>query len=378
MSHFGLKTNPNAVSATAVNPALAVVIGRFQVPGPHAGHLVLIRKALSVARNVLILVGSSHQARTIKNPFSYEERREMIVNSLDESERSRVIVWALTDNLYSDDDWMNSIQTYVKQAKSVFNEWSDHGMDGPTILVGNKKDESSYYLDLFPQYQFQSLGEFKLNFDATQIRQILFEDPKQLEVLKSMLPECSYKFLTEKFIGSEEHKRLIREYNKVRQYQEDWSKSPHDNFFTTVDAVVKKAGHILLVQRDDAPGEGLWALPGGFVKLLERLITAMLRELDEETHIDLPPAILQSAVRRNQGSDHRVFDHPDRDLRGRVITHAYLLDLDAADKKYGLPKVRGDDDAREAKWFEISTVVNEMREQIYGDHLSIIRAMLGI
>lgn len=375
MSHFGLRTNITAPQTERVNPALSVVIGRFS--GLHAGHLVLIRKALSLAPSTLILVGSSHSARTIKNPFSYEERRDMILNSLDAEERSRVVIWPLVDNLYSDDDWMLSVQDSVKKAKAVFNEWTDHGGDGETILVGNKKDETSYYLDLFPQYRSENLGDFKLNFDATQVRKAMFEDPSQLGILKSMLSVPVYNFM-EEFIHTEEHARLVREYVAVQQYKAEWANSPHPNFFTTVDAVVKKAGHILLVKRKDAPGEGLWALPGGFVKLLERLIMAMLRELDEETHPDLPPAILMSAIRRNQGIDHRVFDHPDRDLRGRVITHAYLLDLDAADKKHGLPKVRADDDAKEAKWFEISTVVNEMREQIYGDHLSIIRAMLGI
>jgi bifunctional NMN adenylyltransferase/nudix hydrolase len=371
MSHFGLKTNPNAVPATAVNPALAVVIGRFQPL--HAGHLVLIRKALSVAPNVLILVGSSHQARTIKNPFSYGERHDMIVNSLDSGERSRVVVWGLTDNLYSDDEWMLSVQENVKKAKSAFQHWTDHGGDGPTILVGNKKDESSYYLDLFPQYQSISLGEFKLGFDATQVRQIMFEDPIQLGVLKSMLSEYSYKFLTEKFINSAEHQRLVEEYHFLKRYKESWSKTPYPVIFSTVDALVKKSGHIIMATRERAPGKGLLALPGGFVNQNETLKQAAIRELVEETNIDLPPAILSNSIKNMQ-----VFDHPDRDSRGRVISNVFLFDLDTADKKYGLPKLKAGDDASKSDWLEISTILHDLRTQVYADHRSIIRSVLNV
>jgi len=371
MSHSGLKTNPKAVSTTAVNPALAVVIGRFQPL--HAGHLVLIRKALSVAPNVLILVGSSHQARTIKNPFSYEERHDMIVNSLDAEERTRVVVWALTDNLYSDDEWMLSVQESVKKAKAAFQHWTDHGGDGPTILVGNKKDESSYYLDLFPQYHSVSLGEFKLGFDATQVRRILFAASTQLGVLKSMLSEYTYKFLTEKFISSAEYQRLNEEYWFLHKYKESWSKVPYPVIFSTVDAIVKKSGHIIMVTRKRAPGKDLLALPGGFVNQNETLKQAAIRELVEETNIDLPPAILNNSVK-----DMKVFDHPDRDPRGRVISNVFLFDLDAADKKYGLPKLKAGDDASESGWLEISTVLRDLRTQIYADHTSIIREMLNV
>ena len=59
----------------------------------------------------------------------------------------------------------------------------------------------------------------------------------------------------------------------------------------TVDCVVfglddDNALKVLLIQRDLAPFEGRWALPGGFVRIQESLEEAALRELKEETGVD--------------------------------------------------------------------------------------------
>ena len=54
-----------------------------------------------------------------------------------------------------------------------------------------------------------------------------------------------------------------------------------------VGAVVVREGHLLLVQRDKAPGEGLWAVPGGQVVPGESLIEAVRREVREETGLDV-------------------------------------------------------------------------------------------
>ena len=51
-------------------------IGRFQPF--HLGHRHVIQTALGKARHVIVLVGSPNVARSVKNPFTYEERADMI------------------------------------------------------------------------------------------------------------------------------------------------------------------------------------------------------------------------------------------------------------------------------------------------------------
>jgi bifunctional NMN adenylyltransferase/nudix hydrolase len=366
MSHFGLKKNPEGAS---VKYELAVVLGRFEPP--HVGHFLLYNKAFLVAEHVLILIGSSNAPRTIKNPFTFEERKQMILTSLSTDDQSKVTILPIEDILYSDDAWIKQVQDNINKTLLAEYGWRDKSSEYKVAIIGNKKDESSYYLDLFPQYKSIPVDEVKLGFDATSIREILFEKPAYIDLLKSLVPQSVFEFI-KSFTKEVEYHRLQREYFMVKKYKESWKAAPYAPTFVTVDAIVKKAGSILLVKRRAAPGEGLFALPGGFIEQNERLKDAALRELQEETCIDLPPNLL-----RNSMSEGVVFDHPGRSLRGRTITYAFLFDLDKADSKPGLPKVKGGDDAADAGWFTYAEVL-AMPEKIYEDHLSIIRKLTGI
>ena len=59
---------------------LGVVVGRFQPL--HLGHVGIISTARAVCDRVAVLVGSSQESGTAKNPFSYEERRKMLQDVL--------------------------------------------------------------------------------------------------------------------------------------------------------------------------------------------------------------------------------------------------------------------------------------------------------
>lgn len=95
---------------------------------------------------------------------------------------------------------------------------------------------------------------------------------------------------------------------------------------------------VMLVQRDLAPFEGRWALPGGFVRVKETLEDAARRELVEET--GLKDIYLEQLF---------TFGAVDRDPRERIVTVAYyaLVNLEGHD-------VRASTDARNAAWFPLS------------------------
>ena len=55
---------------------LGITVGRFQLF--HRGHQEMIEKALSLCEKVCVLIGSSQESGTEKNPFSYEMREALL------------------------------------------------------------------------------------------------------------------------------------------------------------------------------------------------------------------------------------------------------------------------------------------------------------
>ena len=60
-----------------------LLIGRFQPF--HLGHLDAVLFGLSRTENLFIGIGSSNKSNERRNPFSAEERREMIISSIEPS-----------------------------------------------------------------------------------------------------------------------------------------------------------------------------------------------------------------------------------------------------------------------------------------------------
>jgi ADP-ribose pyrophosphatase YjhB (NUDIX family) len=167
------------------------------------------------------------------------------------------------------------------------------------------------------------------------------------------------------------YERLRHEYDVIQKYKKAAAVAPYPPTYVTVDAVIIQANHILLIQRKSAPGQDLWALPGGFLNQEETIIDGMIRELVEETKIKVPPKVLKGSIVKQQ-----VFDDPNRSARGRTITHACLIHLSGTSST--LPKVKGQDDAKTAAWVPLQVVLNDMKASLFEDHLSIIETLTTI
>jgi 8-oxo-dGTP diphosphatase len=125
----------------------------------------------------------------------------------------------------------------------------------------------------------------------------------------------------------------------------------------TVDAVVFALDEaelkVLLIRRGIDPFKGKWALPGGFVRINESLSDAVVRELEEETH-------LHCNYLEQLGS----WGDPDRDPREHVVTVAWYALVRLSGKS-----ISGDSDADDAAWHSL----DELPELAF-DHAQIVQA----
>lgn len=341
----------------------AIFIGRFQPP--HNCHLETIRHGLRIADRVIVIIGSQNAAPSPKNPFSFEVRRDLLLQSVSPSERDRVVAVGVRDYFYSDMVWVANVQASV----------SSHMANSESVaLVGQYKDSSSYYLRFFPQWEFVSFNPSDSVLSSVQLRDFLFSfkalpgwdgSPTQRQDVDSIsgrVPGPVLSYLKE-YVKTPAYAQLCAEAHFLAEYRKAWATAPYPPTFVTVDAVVLCQGHTLVVTRRSAPGQGLYALPGGFVRSSERLQDAAIRELKEETGIRVPRPILTANIRGSH-----VFDHPDRSLRGRTITHAYCVFLENS----GLPEVREGSDALGAQWIPYMDVA-KLEHRFFEDHAHIVQ-----
>ncbi len=93
-----------------------VFIGRFQPT--HLGHLAVIHQALKRARQVIVLIGSAWQARSLRNPWLFDERRRMLRSAFDDEDNERLEIVPLLDALYNNDVWVRDVQRKVRDIAS--------------------------------------------------------------------------------------------------------------------------------------------------------------------------------------------------------------------------------------------------------------------
>ena len=114
---------------------------------------------------------------------------------------------------------------------------------------------------------------------------------------------------------------------------------------------------VLLIQRKNDPYKDCWAFPGGFVNINESAEDAAIRELKEETGLEISTVVQL-----------RAYSNPDRDPRERVITIAFIAESKIKD-------VKGGDDAQDARWFDVSNLPSLAfdHEQILKDALEKLK-----
>ena len=88
-------------------------------------------------------------------------------------------------------------------------------------------------------------------------------------------------------------------------------RSPSRNPLLTVDAIIETDNGIILIKRKNPPAG--WAIPGGFVDYGETLEEAAVREMKEETSLDI-----------NLGRQFHTYSNPDRDPRHHTVSIIFI------------------------------------------------------
>lgn len=111
-----------------------------------------------------------------------------------------------------------------------------------------------------------------------------------------------------------------------------------------VGAVIICSGKILLEKRKSEPGRGKWSIPGGLVELGESVEQTVMREVKEETSLEVDKPELIDVV-----------DNISVDGNGEITYHFVIVDY--------FVKLRGGtlkaaDDAAELRWVTFDDVEN--------------------
>lgn len=137
-----------------------------------------------------------------------------------------------------------------------------------------------------------------------------------------------------------------------KEFLKIYDASKYDRPSVTVDmiifTIINNKLKLLMIKRGDHPFIGKWALPGGFVNIDENLDKAAQRELKEETSLD---NIYMEQI--------HTWGDVGRDPRTRIITTAYMALVDSKDLK-----VKADDDAADADWFEVDYKIDKSNYKI--------------
>ena len=94
-----------------------LLIGRFQPF--HLGHLEALQFALSKVDKLWVGLGSSNIPAEKNNPFTAEQRKEMILSSIDDSMKERISIYFIPD-VDNHIKWIEKIDTIVPKFDIIF------------------------------------------------------------------------------------------------------------------------------------------------------------------------------------------------------------------------------------------------------------------
>ena len=141
---------------------LGILVGRFQTL--HAGHVMMIRKALELCSEVGLFIGSSQESLTEKNPFDYETRRKMLEKVFGKSLK----IFPLIDV---------HIGNFSGWGEYVLGNVVEKFGRSPDLLISGKEERRISWFDGVSGLRISELYIPKLiDISASEMREFLLQD----------------------------------------------------------------------------------------------------------------------------------------------------------------------------------------------------------
>ena len=149
-----------------------LLIGRFQPF--HKGHLAAVDFSLSKVENLWIGIGSSNKSYEKKNPFTADERKEMILSSLDSKKLERIKIFFVPD-IGDHERWTYHVDSIVPPYDLVFSN------DDFTIRLYKRREKNVIEVPLLKREMIS----------GTNIREMISSGEKWID----LVPEGTRKVL---------------------------------------------------------------------------------------------------------------------------------------------------------------------------------------
>lgn len=277
---------------------IGVIVGRFQVPDLHEGHLHLIDSVVAKHKKVLLLLGSTPGVLvTRNNPLDYFTRKMMI-----QEKYPNIVILPLHDKPL-DSQWSRGIDEKIQET------FGDHV---EATIYGSRDSFIPSYSGRFPTQELDT----SYNISGSQVR---------------------------KFISDE-----VRSTSDFRRGVVYASHNKHAITYTTVDiAIIKNSNSVdeleILLGRKKTDPDNKWRFIGGFVdpKKDKTLEQAAKREAVEETGNSLE----LSQNGKYLGSTY-IDDWRYKNEQDQIITTVFSFNYVCGDAKAG-------DDIDDVKWFKL-------------------------
>lgn len=303
---------------------VGVIIGRFQIPFLHVGHIQLFNYVTKASDKTIVILGKSAVSYTDKNPLSVEIRDRII-----RSHYNEVLITSVKDNI-SDILWSIDVDRKIDIAIKNY-----LGIDEFEVTIYGCRDSFiPHYSGKYKTFRFNTLTKES----STDIR---------------------------RKIG----KLNIYDYTDPAYHIIHAIENRFPIVYPTVDIALLQISpfqpSITWILLGKKPGEDFWRFPGGFVDPKDSdLINAASRELNEEV-------IGINTHELNYVSSHKVDDWRYRGTKDGIMTSLFATYLLSGEPKAG-------DDLEEVKWFDLNDFTRPPNFwDLYEAHKPLMHSLLN-